>query len=51
MKGFVNIEATQNFEKISKQISKNFSGEKGKKIYLLFLERIDFVTFLENVAL
>ena len=38
-------------KKISKQMSKNFSGEKGKKIYLLFLERIDFVTFLENVPL
>ena len=31
--------------------SEMFVGEKGKKIYLLFLERIDFVTFLENVAL
>ena len=40
MKGFVNIEVTQNFEKISKQMSKNFSGEKGKNIYSLFFERM-----------
>ena len=29
---------------------KKINGEKGKKIDLLFLERIDFVTFLEIVA-